>query len=129
MITEDLIGKLIGYNGGGIRCIDMAERCSDVAVIARQIFTLGLPSSKIRDLKDKHKIWAKIILGCFNHRKPTSSPDYINIDQQFLIYFISQKVADCRAHSVWSGDCRYRLVADGDRITGSGRDQTAGAGV
>ncbi len=25
--------------------------------------------------------------------------------------------------------CRYRLVADGDRITGSGRDQTAGAGV
>lgn len=37
--------------------------------------------------------------------------------------------ADCRAHSVWSGDCRYRLVADGDRITGSGRDQTAGAGV
>ncbi len=27
------------------------------------------------------------------------------------------------------GDCRYRLVADGDRIAGSGRDQTAGAGV
>lgn len=37
--------------------------------------------------------------------------------------------ANCRAHSVWSGDCRYRLVADGDRIAGSGRDQTAGAGV
>lgn len=37
--------------------------------------------------------------------------------------------ADCRAHSVWPGDCRYRLVADGDRIAGSGRDQTAGAGV
>lgn len=37
--------------------------------------------------------------------------------------------ADYRAHSVWSGDCRYRLVADGDRIAGSGRDQTAGAGV
>ena len=37
--------------------------------------------------------------------------------------------ADYRAHSVWSGDCRNRLVADGDRIAGSGRDQTAGAGV
>ena len=90
-ITEDLISRLIGYNGGGVRCIDMAERCSDVASIAREIFTLGLPSSKIRDLKDHQRIWAKIIMGCINHRKPTSSPDYINIDQQFLIYFISKK--------------------------------------
>lgn len=39
------------------------------------------------------------------------------------------ELPDYRAHSVWSGDCRYRLVADGDRIAGSGRDQTAGAGV
>ena len=62
VITEDLISRLIGYNGGGVRCINMAERCSDVASIAREIFTLGLPSSKIRDLKDHHKIWAKIIL-------------------------------------------------------------------
>ena len=81
VITEDHIARLIGYNGGGIRCIDMAERCSDAAVIEREIFTHGVPSSKIRDLKDQHRIWAKIILGCFNHRKPTSSPDYINIDQ------------------------------------------------
>ena len=29
-------------------------------------------------------------MGCINHRKPTSSPDYINIDQQFLIYFIAK---------------------------------------
>ena len=81
VITEDLISKLIGYNGGGVICIDMAERCSDVASIAREIFTHGLPSSKIRDLKDHHRIWARIILGCINHRKPTSSPDYINIDK------------------------------------------------
>ena len=102
VITEDLIARLIGYSGGGVRCIDMAERCADVALIAREIFTLGLPSSKIRDLKDHHRIWAKIILGCINHRKPTSSPDYINIDQQFLIYFISQKIKVNLAHLLFN---------------------------
>ena len=30
-------------------------------------------------------------MGCINHRKPKSSPDYINIDQQFLLYFIATK--------------------------------------
>ena len=102
MITEDHIARLIGYTGGGIRCIDMAERCSDAAVIAREIFTHGVPNSKIRDLKDQHRIWTKIILGCFNHRKPTSSPDYINIDQQFLIYFINQKVKINLAHLLFN---------------------------
>ena len=28
VITEDLVGKRIGYNGRGVRCIDMAEKCS-----------------------------------------------------------------------------------------------------
>ncbi|CAI8593750.1 unnamed protein product [Vicia faba] len=98
VITEDHIARLIGYNGGGIRCIDMADRCANSALVVREIFTHGVPNSKIRDLKDQHRIWAKIILGCFNHRKPTSSPDYINIDQQFLIYFIAKKSKINLAH-------------------------------
>ena len=69
----------------------MADRCSDLKSIAKEIFTSRQPSSKIRDLKDHYRIWARIILGCINHRKPTSSPDYINIDQQFLLYFIAKK--------------------------------------
>ena len=52
MIIENLIGKLIGYNGGGVRCIDMDDKCSDLKSIARVIFTSRQPSSKIRDLKD-----------------------------------------------------------------------------
>ncbi|KAL5078627.1 hypothetical protein RYX36_007048 [Vicia faba] len=44
------------------------------------------------DLKDYFRICEKkIILGCINHRKPTSSPDYINMDQQFMLYFIASK--------------------------------------
>ena len=81
VISEDLIARLIGQSGGGVRCVDMAERCADTGVVANRIFTLGMPSSKIKDLKDHCRVWAKIILGCFNHRKPTSSPDYINVDQ------------------------------------------------
>ena len=27
VITEDHIARLIGYSGGGVRCIDMAEMC------------------------------------------------------------------------------------------------------
>ncbi|KAL5075944.1 hypothetical protein RYX36_014928 [Vicia faba] len=90
-ITEELIAKLIGYNGGGIRCSEMAEKCLDLTTISREIFTSGQPSGKIKDLKDYFRIWAKIILGCINHRKLTSSPNYINIDQQFLLYFIATK--------------------------------------
>ena len=90
-ITEDLIAKLIGYNGGGICCSDMDEKCFNLKAISRVIFTSGKPSNKIRYLKDYFRIWEKIILGCINHRKLTSSLDYINIDQQFLLYFISKK--------------------------------------
>ena len=60
MITEDLIGKLIGYNGGGVRCNDMVEKCSDLKTIARVIFTSGHSSSKIRALKDYYRIWLRL---------------------------------------------------------------------
>ena len=90
-ISEDLIVRLIGHNDGGIHCSDMEEKCSDLTTISREIFTSGQPSNKIKDLKDYFKIWAKIILGCINHRKPTSSPDYINIDQQFCCTSLQQR--------------------------------------
>ena len=90
-ITEDLIGKLTGDDGSGIRCSDMAEKSSNLTKISKEIFTSGHPSNKIKDLKDYLRIWSKIILGCINNRKPTSSLDYINIDQHYLLYFIATK--------------------------------------
>ena len=70
----------------------MAGKGSDLNKFSQEIFTFGQLSNKIKDLKDYLRIWAKIILGCINHRKPTSSSDYINIDQQYLLYFIATKV-------------------------------------
>ena len=69
VITEDLIGKLIGYNGGGVRCIDMADRCSDLKLIAKEIFSSEHPSSKIIDLKDHHRIWARNHSGMYQSQE------------------------------------------------------------
>ncbi|CAI8602517.1 unnamed protein product [Vicia faba] len=74
--------RLIGHEGGGIRCSDMADKSSDLTKVSKEIFTSGQSSNKIKYLKDYLRIWSKIILECINHRKPTSSPDYINIDQK-----------------------------------------------
>ena len=70
----------------------MAEIGSDLNKVSQEIFTSGQPSNKIKDLKDYLRIWARIILGYINYRKPTISPDYINIDQQYLLYLIATRV-------------------------------------
>ena len=56
IIYEDLIGKLIGHNGGGIRCSDMADKSSDLTKISKETFTSGHSSKKIKDLKDYLRI-------------------------------------------------------------------------
>ena len=69
----------------------MAGKGSDQTIVSKEIFSSRKPSNKIKDLKDYLIIWSKIIMGCINHRKPTSSLDYINNDQQYLLYFIAIK--------------------------------------
>ena len=39
IIIEDFIGKFIGYDGSGIRCIDMAEKGSDLTTVSKEIFS------------------------------------------------------------------------------------------
>ncbi|KAL5074520.1 hypothetical protein RYX36_013504 [Vicia faba] len=45
-------------------------------------------SNKIKNLKNKYKIWARIFTGCIYHKKDSSSHDYINADQVFILYCI-----------------------------------------
>ena len=68
IITEDLIRKLIGHDGGGIRCSDIADKSSDLTKVSKEIFTSGQPSKKIKELKDYLKIWSKIILECIKQK-------------------------------------------------------------
>lgn len=52
------------------------------------IFLSGKHSSKIKDLHPELRVWAKIILGCVHHRRSISFSDYINSDQQYVLYYI-----------------------------------------
>ena len=47
-ISEDLIVRLIGHNDGGIHCSDMEEKCSDLTIISRDIFTSGHNQTKLK---------------------------------------------------------------------------------
>ena len=78
-ITENQIRKLLGFKGLGVT--GMPNGRMEMFMVYSEIFTNGQGSSKVRDLKDKYKIWARIIHGCIHHRKDTSSPDYINADK------------------------------------------------
>ncbi|XP_058726436.1 uncharacterized protein LOC131597781 [Vicia villosa] len=102
VITEYPIGKLLGHDGNGIKCADMADKKSDLAIISKEIITSGQPSNKFKDLKSNLRIWARILLGCIHHRKATSSSDYINIYQQYMLYFISTNQKVHLPHSLFS---------------------------
>lgn len=91
VITKKLIAKLIGHDGFGIRCNQMVERKYDLIEISKVIFTSGVHSNKIKDILPHIRIWAKILLGCVHHRRSTNSSDYINGDQQYILYYIATK--------------------------------------
>ncbi|XP_058784369.1 uncharacterized protein LOC131659153 [Vicia villosa] len=86
-ITENLIRRLLGLENcfGSIRAI--VGRTDWDAVYA-EIFKSREGSTSIKDLKDPYRIWAKILLGFIYHRKATVSPNYINQDQQYILYCI-----------------------------------------
>lgn len=89
VITKKLIAKLIGHDGSGKRCYYMVERKYDFIEISKVIFTSGFHSNKIKDLQPNLRIWAKILLGCIHHIKPTNYVDYINDDYQYSLNYIA----------------------------------------
>src|SRR3954469_444462 len=49
----------------------------------------------VKNLKDVYRIWTKILLGCFYHRKSTHASDFISNDQRYILYCIAtQKKVD-----------------------------------
>lgn len=88
VISEKLIAKLIGHDGFGIRCEQMVEKESNITEMSKVIFSSGKHSIKIKDVLPHIKVWARILLGCVNPRPTTNSSDYINGDQQYILYYI-----------------------------------------
>ena len=54
-------------------------------------FSVEKSKYKRKDLHDNLRVWHKIILGCINPRPPSSSSDYFNINQKFMMYLLLSK--------------------------------------
>ncbi|KAI5447293.1 hypothetical protein KIW84_014953 [Lathyrus oleraceus] len=67
----------------------MRYRRSDQVEMAKAISTTISHSNKIKNIHSKLRIWERILLGYVNHRRPTNSPDYINIDHQYVLHFVA----------------------------------------
>ena len=89
-ITENLIRKLLGFEGHGVTGISSGRM--DMSKVYAEIFTIGQASNKVKDLKNQYNTWERIIHGCINHMKETSSPNYINVDQQYLLFCLGTNV-------------------------------------
>src|ERR1044072_7985349 len=50
---------------------------------------------KVKTLHPKLRAWHRIILGCINPRPPTSSADYINTNQKYMLYCLIKKKKIC----------------------------------
>src|SRR4051812_7595459 len=48
-------------------------------------------TKSVKDMKDLYKIWTKILLGCFYHRKGTHASDFVNNEQKYILYCIATK--------------------------------------
>ncbi|CAI8599462.1 unnamed protein product [Vicia faba] len=53
--------------------------------VLSEVFADGRMSNNIKNLKNHYKVWARIINGCIHHGKESSSPDYINVDQVYIL--------------------------------------------
>lgn len=62
---------------------------SNLIDISKVIFTFGVHSKNIKDLLPYIRIWSRTLLGYVHHRKPMNYADYINGDQQHILYYIS----------------------------------------
>src|SRR3954469_1436283 len=52
-------------------------------------------TKRVRDMRDLYKIWTKILLGYFYHRKGTHAADFVNNEQKYILYCIAtQKKVD-----------------------------------
>src|SRR4051812_1410033 len=93
VVTENILGMMFDLkNPEGAFEADQRTNLGDI------LSTLYLNVKKnkhVKDLRDIYRIWTKILLGCFYHRKSTHASDFISNDQRYILYCIAtQKKVD-----------------------------------
>src|SRR3954466_9511972 len=72
-----------------------ADQRTDLGDILSTLYLNVKKNKHVKDLRDIYRIWTKILLGCFYHRKSTHASDFISNDQRYILYCIAtQKKVD-----------------------------------
>src|SRR4051812_40781888 len=72
-----------------------ADQREDLEVILSTLYSNVKKIKQVKNLRDIYRIWTKILLGCFYHRKSTHASDFISNDQRYILYCIAtQKKVD-----------------------------------
>jgi hypothetical protein len=100
VITEKTIAQLLTLpHLGGKRIQGKDNKSSHVRkVINKEIFSNFSSDKKEYKAKDfipSCRTWHKIILGCINPRPFTSSSDYINANQKYMLYYLMKHDRIC----------------------------------
>src|SRR3954467_4377551 len=75
-------------NPEGVFEIDQRDEWKD---ILSTLCTDVNETKHVKDMRHLYKIWTKILLGCFYHRKGTHASDFVNNEQKYIMYCIATK--------------------------------------
>src|SRR3954471_11912422 len=72
-----------------------SDQRADLGDVLSTLYSNVKKTKHVKDLREVYRIWTKILLGCFYHRKGTHASDFINNDQRYILYCIAtQKKVD-----------------------------------
>src|SRR3954471_14660208 len=89
VVTENILRMMFDLrNPEGAFEIDQR---ADWDVVLSTLYTYVNKTKNVKDMKDLYKIWTKILLGCFYHRKGTHAADFVNNEHNYILYCIATK--------------------------------------
>src|ERR1044072_5935502 len=99
IITEESIAQLLGLGhlqGKMVHVKDNDMPDEMINFLHKELYSdFSLEKKKkefkVKTLLPKYRAWHMIILGCLNPRPSTSSADYINTNQKYMLYCLKKK--------------------------------------
>src|SRR4051812_6048435 len=93
VITENILRVMFDLRNpeGAFEC----DQRANLGDVLSTLYPNVKKTKHVKNLKDVYRIWTKILLGCFYHRKSTHASDFISNDQRYILYCIAtQKKVD-----------------------------------
>lgn len=84
-----MVAKLINHVGSGNSCYEMPPIMEMYDEMTDVIFQNGKDSSHSKNLHKNITIWFKLFIGCIHHRPCTTSSDYVNTNQKYMLFFLA----------------------------------------